>query len=530
MKFVIIALVTLASYSCGTSTEESQIAPLLTLPEQTNQITESTTPQPSFTAKPEATEPIPGSATLFPEKTPSGVPSNAILSIDGPWVIFPEDSGLWAVNNDGTCLVRLVEFPEFLIYGFSYSVSPTGGMIAFSGPVEEYFGDQPFEPDLQSSPHLYLLNLPEPDPIPITVLMEPIQIQSIATDYPGPDETTFEESSFFRIEQIKAALARPNSVAWSPSGDQLAFVAALDGPTTDLYVLDVDKGIIRRLSSGLTQAVDIEWSRDGRYIVHKAVSDINIGRSGPMLIIEGIWSAATDGSSLTLLMDGESEVVGWISDFELLLHKWDWDCWRYQLSSVDIRTGISKILWRGPFEYAVSDPVSGRVLIGHGYSESASFPGSICPVEYHSGLYLLSGDGTTERVGNWEPFKDHPPFSWSSEWNSFIYKQEGEVRYLSPGGEDSVPPSTSSIPPLISPSGQLLAERQGTTIRILGEGMEDVYVGGSFCNVLWGADDQTLFLSDDENLYIAHAPDYHPTMVANTFSGLCDSSPALVQP
>jgi len=534
---IVCCLITVLFTSCSTPGEPSiEIHSSATLNESIS-TEKPVISSPTETETVQATETHTATYTKSPSPTITHAYIRDALSVDGPWVVFVEDSGLWVVNHDGSGLTQLVTFPSYIIYRFSYDVSHVGGMITFNDPVDQFGGIEPYTPDLQSSPSLNIIDLPATDSRLVTPLMEPSQIRYIATQYPSFFDTSEENSSFYHVEQIKAAISRPDSLAWSPLGDKLAFSAALDGPTTDLYVFDMNTDAISRLSSGGTQAVDLEWSSDGRYIVHKAVSDINLGdRSGPQLIIEGIWSAAVNGSGLELLMQGDSEVVGWISDSEILLHKWDYDCWKYQLSVVNIRTGKSRIIWPGPFEYAVSDPESGTVMIGHGYPETRSFPDSVCPSTHPSGIYLISGSGgDVERVSDWQQDNGYPPrryprFVWSAEWNSFILFQMGEVVFITPDGEVQVSEFQSEIPPMKSPSGQLIIELREYSIRIIGEGMDDVAISGAFCNFLWGIDDQTLVLSSDNNLYIAKAPDYQLFEIPEQFSGLCDSNLELIQP
>ncbi len=266
-----------------------------------------------------------------------------------------------------------------------------------------------------------------------------------------------------------------------------------------------------------------------------AVSDINIGRSGPHLIVEGLWSAAVDGTELHWLLGEGARVAGWISSTHILVYKWEKTCSKYDLSVVDIRTGELTLIWRGVFEYVAADPETGMVIVGSNYSVEETNFDDHCPVTHEPGLYQLSGlGGSFVRLGDWSMLADHLPsyFYWLSEWKAFVVKLDGKIQYISPSGGDIRFENPPVRPPLISPSGDLFLEfrnNQGAVIR--SESREDIIIPGAFCNALWGEKDDTLFLIDDDMLYIVQAPDFTARSIySESFPYLCDSDLRLVQP
>lgn len=58
--------------------------------------------------------------------------------------------------------------------------------------------------------------------------------------------------------------------AWSPDGSRLAVVAMLDGPTSDVYLVDSSGYTMRRLTSEPEHVTRIDWSPDGRTVIYKA--------------------------------------------------------------------------------------------------------------------------------------------------------------------------------------------------------------------------------------------------------------------
>jgi hypothetical protein len=217
-------------------------------------------------------------------------------------------------------------------------------------------------------------------------------------------------------------------MAWSSDGSSLAFSAAMDGPTSDLYILDVQSGRIARLTSGSTQTADIEWSPNDRYIVHKAVSDINIGRSGPILITEGVWAAAADGSRINLLASGQGKTLGWLSSSEIMVASWNMPCDLYDLRSVNISTRESSMIWRGAFDAAASDSVTGTVLVGTSYEEQVDDP--LCPTPKPQGLYKISPPHVSvERISDfqWTGTGFYPSIEWSNDWGKFFVTAGGDA-------------------------------------------------------------------------------------------------------
>jgi hypothetical protein len=437
-------------------------------------------------------------------------------------------------NTDGTGLTSLYEFST-LVYiesQFSFSISESGGNIAFNDPVElDYLS---YSADLDTRSSLNLINLPFIDLREISPVIKYDQIEAIATEYPKYEESSYGNSSFFHIEQIKASVSRPGSIAFSPRGTHIAFSAALDGPTSDLYIADVRTSEVRRLSSGLSQAVDLEWSPFGDYIIHTAAIEINSERGGgPNMPVDGIWSASPDGTEMILLKKGQTETTGWMSPYLLLMYRWGMGCGSYDLSAVDIRTGSSTILFQGAFEQAVVDPNSGTVLVGHYYPEQtiAALVDERCPVIHPAGLYQISGiHEKPERIGDWEWEKQYKPIKWLEEWASFLILKDGEIQYLSPTGDDYIPDLQSPIALLKSPSGRIITEPRRGSVRLFSEYSEDILIRGSFCNILWGSTDDTLLLSDDKQLYISQSPDYLLSRIPISFSGLCGSELHLVNP
>jgi hypothetical protein len=199
---------------------------------------------------------------------------------------------------------------------------------------------------------LYFVRLPNIDPVLLSPLFAQTQLDNIATHFPEADPLAYEKgtASYLR-HSVAFAITQQHSIAWSPDGRYLAFVAALDGVTTDLYVFDTDSNTVSRISYGpSTYATRLMWSPDGRYVIHQAVADFNLGRSGGYNP-SSLWASSLNGTQPALLLEGPTEAIGWISSRYLMAVLWmDLGCGAYNLVLIDVPLARYTTLWRGPVE------------------------------------------------------------------------------------------------------------------------------------------------------------------------------------
>jgi dipeptidyl aminopeptidase/acylaminoacyl peptidase len=135
----------------------------------------------------------------------------------------------------------------------------------------------------------------------------------------------------------------------------------MDGPSSDLYVYDLDTQAIRRLSDGPSQVQSIAWSPDGDWIVHGSASQVGVGMS------IDVYAAAADGSAMIALPAGSSGARGWIAPATYLYSDANnGPAGTSRLRSVDIETGAVHALWDGTFVSFAIDPEN-SVLAVAGY-------------------------------------------------------------------------------------------------------------------------------------------------------------------
>ena len=167
----------------------------------------------------------------------------------------------------------------------------------------------------------------------------------LSKNYPNNFDETAKTlgDSFPPIEWIQYAFLAgiTHALAWSPDGRHLAFAGQMDGPSSDLYVYDMEKMTAHRLTSGDEELQWIDWSSDGKWILHGSVPWIGEGTE------YSIYAVSADGLSIYDLTYGL--VDDWLSSHEFLEYHEQNGLGKFELRLVDINTRKITKLWDGAF-------------------------------------------------------------------------------------------------------------------------------------------------------------------------------------
>ncbi|MFN2300053.1 MAG: hypothetical protein ACK2UB_14505 [Anaerolineales bacterium] len=511
------------------------------VPTGTKTITATRKIRPTSTPRPTSTQ----TRTFTVTNTPLPV------SQQGPWLVLGTEDGLWAVNADGTGLRRIVDVPdEYMNQNIldnptyiNYEPAPRGGRLAFTLNDPQTGGYYSTEHFLENPPNLYILDFPDLSAVKITSLLDRDQVETLLAE---KTEEELEWEMWKSLRTVEAAVTRPGSLAWSNGGRQLAFAAVKDGPSADVYHFDLGTLAITRLTSGDdTQAVNLSWSPDDRYVLHDAASFINIGSSGPMMESDGIWAASADGLDVHQFLSGDDFLIRWLSNDTLLAASYALYCGAYRLMKVNYLSAEQWIVWPEMFDTADADPETGVILVGSSIIEE--IPEKFgCPPLAEAGMYILEGPyALPRRIGNFTVDSWLTPdyIYWSSILRKFLVQSSEGIVTVSTSGEVSDPitigTSIDSILfslPHISPSGRYWAippnRHAGVWVRMPDGEIIEVY-DGLACNVTWRPDDGGFFFYGGDmpkTLYWAEAPDFQLREVASGMSLSCESYPRWVMP
>jgi hypothetical protein len=312
--------------------------------------------------------------------TPSptfAIPANEnSLYSDQPWLVYLTDGDqTYVTNNDGTGLTPLLS---------DYSVrevagSSTSNLVAMTASNKED----------KLSFSLLLVDLPD------TNVYREIPLLSFFLTDPG----SFDDGPTGPMNGVIGG------IQWSPDGRYLAFMGAIETPSSALYVYDSNQNTLKRISQNDHQAVEPIWSPDGRWIIYKEVSNFHGWAT------EGIWAASLDGTELKMLYKPTDhvpqEILGWTGDDNLVVADKGADG-RRNIRIVNIKSGTIKVLFPGYFLGASLDTLHGMVA----FSPLSGAPGA--GLNLKPGTYLVSAENTT-------PKRISPVWiSWDSKIDFFV--------------------------------------------------------------------------------------------------------------
>jgi hypothetical protein len=477
----------------------------------------------------EADPTSPPSPILTQEPTPSPAGSPSVpdrrLSEDGPWFVFMDYTvahEVWAFNPDGSGATRLWSLvDEQASESFTLWPAPSGGRIALVQYTQSL---------RRSAPVLRVLDIPTGKELAVVNLW-PRQ----------PDYDSLEGEERSAADQVWAAVGVWSRPAWSPDGRWLAFNAAIDGPSADVYVYDTATGEIERLTDGPDQSIDLAWSPDSAYIVHGSADSLYYGYSGLGYGMLGAWAAPPDPDKPVLhlydhVFHGYEYNLGWLSDSRYLADSLDGDslgnCGYSGLRTIDIQTGPGPSLLAGSYSLRAFDAETGQMVL----VVSPSLAEFDCPTSLDPGVYLFD---TSSRSAARVPGIDPKPIlstTWSREARVFFLGGGEELITIDIGGSVARYPSIEDLfetAPVVAPGGErwVLASSFEGTMAVGARSGELIPIRDDHpVNAFWGLDGAWLFyFAGGLNLSAAPAPDFSAGVVVQ--EGLLSAgSPALVNP
>jgi hypothetical protein len=363
--------------------------------------------------------------------------------------------------------------------------------------------------------------------------------------------------------QARQAVEDPQALAWSPDGRMLAFVAAVDGPSSDLYVFTLADRQIRRLTTGLNQAATPFWSPDSRWIVHQEVKELQA--DGPWQSV-AVWAAGSGAAGsgagesgiphteirrlYTPPDQGEGEVfLGWTQDETLIVYSRAGNGGR-RLREVPLSARWSAPIYSPPFAEAAVDATGRLVCLLHDSSTGAAagIPAGIYRLHAYSGTLQPALVGEWDQVTWWEraevftasgpagtvalpvqgeahlyPIEGNlspsPDGKWAAGWGVIPVRTppgEGTPVPPTPGGTPAALPTSTppgpgvSAPGLNAPGVSTPGVKAGVRLYQPGGPALQELTGQPTTQLLWAADSRSLFFLAEGVLYQAAFPQAVP--------------------
>jgi hypothetical protein len=438
-------------------------------------------------------------AASQPEATPTTalVIPTARIGDDGPQLIVPSANGLQLFSADGKPVQTFNQAQLSLGRNLSDGIAPFGGDVAFIS------GDNPTTADREGSGPLMLnlLDTHTGKQTAITPLFSPEMMQA------------FQEiiSTGKLNDAVAAGIAtaeNSHTLAWSPDGRYLAFIAAIDGPSSDVYSYDRASGQINRLTDGPNQAARLFWSPDSKWIIHEEVESFG---SGAGWNVKAVWAAAPDDSGNRKLYDTESSgdevFVDWVAPDTFLVYSWT-AIGLQNIRLVNLDSGeAQRIGPEFPVQALAFDPESqAQLTVIDDYTAQQN--------NLQSGLYLASPASNQPRLiapGSWYDVRWLP--------RAQLFFAHGEDGVISVGLDGTIAEYFGEgAPPIDSPDGAwLLAWGDGNFTSPIGlrlytpDGeLARAITTDAVTFATWSPDATGVFYLSDEMLYYAAVPNGEP--------------------
>ncbi len=500
IRFMLVGLLLGALTACGAPTTPS--APVAPPPTAPTALPVSAQQLPTATTAPAVTPVIESTAlpTAQPDAPATTAPTAPMddFNHDTPQLIFPTSNGLMAVAADGATKTLLSRTPPTLDRNLNDALAPVGGWIAFTS------GDNPMTPDPEGSGSLTLnlLNVVDGVVKPITPLFSPDMEEAIKSAAATGDRTD-------AIEAGIAVLENSDTLKWSPDSRYLAFIAASDGPSSDVYSYDRDTGQINRLTDGPNQAARLFWSPDSQWVVHEEVESFGTGAGWN---VKAVWAAAPDGNTTRKLYDtewsGDEVFVEWLAPDQFLVYSWTEVGWR-GVRGVNLSTGEAQLI--GPaFEVQTLayDPNTQTQLyfVADFTAEQNGLGG---------GLYLATTDQAKLLVaGDWYDTR------WLPHAQLFFARGPDGVIGVTPAGTVKKYAAEEALP-IDSPDGAwLLAWGDGNYTSPIGlrlytpDGeLKRTITPDSVMFATWSPDATGVFYQSDGQMYFVEIPNGEPQLI-----------------
>lgn len=435
---------------------------------------------------------IPACAPAPVPPTPTSTPYPPLQS-QGPYLLLMRDNNKMTIidaNGAGTKLITLpddgfVSTPKNNLLGTV--VSPDGKWLAyFTGSIEEPY-------DLA----LNIINLQNETAFQIARLIAPGFPENLApvkTADPGELGNCTEQAC--RIQLLQTAFREGiRALAWSPDSQSLAFAAQSDGPSSDVYIFDIEDKSVRRLVNDLENVLQIDWSPHGDKILYK---NSKAGQSFPTAYVYVASPTLKTVQSPTMITSGKfGYEFGWIAENLYLVAHGGEGAPPQNFRSINIETQQSWEIWPFTAQSFATDSENETLVV-------STIPGGYFNNAPDEGTYLVSSAGTYSRITNerftlYNGFKTAQVFGrQKNEIYSILF--DGSMTLIGPSAWDR-----EQEPIIVSPDRQwiLLLENENKITLYSAKTYQQIKswnIDETIYRVSWRPDSLGIFLLTDRQI------------------------------
>ncbi len=436
---------------------------------------------------------------LTPAVTPTPVTMTATPQPtavqDGPWLVFPaqEPGSILAYDVEAGTLSE-ISLPEpIIVPDLARGLSPDGRILVVRA-------GSPLNTDELG---LYRIELMSGETSQLTPLLN-LDVQRKIVNETGT-----------RAFDTLRAVTREDGLAWSPDGRYLAFTAALNTTSSDLYVWDSEKDRVDRLNGLYSHSASPFWSPGSNWLVSQDLGDYSEETGWRVEAVSGLQIPGFNNQSTLYLPAAGSQdevFVGWLNAQSFMSHSLTIDG-PTELRQVNVETHKVNVSLAETFDQAAVDPNTGAFA----YSLDAE---SAAGANLIGGVYLLTPGSASPnliRAGQW------PTLTWDPGGMFIAAGQQGLLAFNAEGQSIHLPDERMAR---LSPSGnwivawgagedgtagaRLYQSPSGTRLQTL----TDLPV----TDLLWQPDSKGFFILADGSLYRLVFPALNPLEIASGFS------------
>ncbi|HNT24647.1 MAG TPA: hypothetical protein PKM21_09795 [Anaerolineales bacterium] len=311
------------------------------------------------------------------------------------------------------------------------------------------------------------------------------------------------------------AMQSYGSFAWSPDETRLAFVAARDGDSADVYVFNRSDNSVTRLTDEAGHAAALHWSPDGQFLQYLSIYTFGTGAGATM---EGLWVYDFQSNQAQLLETLESngeDFLAWTDNSHFLIASWSRICESYNLRLVNVASLYNQVIVDGCFTSVAYDPEQkfGMLSVTEFNYENCS-----CGEPMDAGLRIF-GEGIGYPIVGEIGIKKFEQLiaygiGFIPQGNLFtVYGDEGLQTIYYDNGNFSlnILPDVKGLTPYPSPTGDhwAWASRTQTGLWITENNSNPVELSSLFSGIpLWSQDGQTIYFFENNRLFSASAPQF----------------------
>lgn len=418
----------------------------------------------------------------------------------GIQVNVPEDT-LLVVTNSGVWAVNEKNYEAAQISSDQVDV-PSWDLDESLSPDKKYFAYITGFGGASVNPMLIVVSIENLTTILQLELTGPIIQPGIESTHGDP---AFEAFGAIRFD---------NSLAWSPDGTRLAFIAARDGDSADVYLFDPMDNIVSHLSDEDGHAADLHWSPDGRYLQYVSVNAFGTGAGFDM---ESLWSYDFVNNTRQLLQELDSNgenFLAWTDNRHFLINSWGRSCEAYNLRLVDATRGTNKVVVDSCFTASAYDPTQKT-----GFYSVTEFNAEFCTCgDTEDAGVRIFGEGIGyEEDGGMGVNKYEQVIVYNigfvPQGNLFtMYGDEGlqYIYYKDTYGYISLEilPEVKGLAPYPSPTGEYWtwASHNKTGLWLTKDNSNPVELSSTFSGVpQWSLDGQAIYFYENNQLFSVNA-------------------------